>query len=113
MILIRNLSALILFFGIIMMTFYISRSYNFNFESKEKKISLNDKYLNELSKRPSKIFKNMFEQPTVWMGYADNDTKDSKYDQNYYTTVTGKNTNSLDSIFSDFNPNNSYKDIDN
>ena len=69
MILIRNLSALILFFGIIMMTFYISRSYNFNLERKEEKISVNDAYLNEISKRPTKIFKNMFDQPTVWMGY--------------------------------------------
>ena len=63
-------------------------------ERKQEKISVNDAYLNEISKRPTKIFKNMFDQPTVWMGYADNDTKDSKYDQNYYTTVTGKNTNS-------------------
>ena len=26
------------------------------------------------SKRPSKMFGNMFEEPSVWMGYSDQDT---------------------------------------
>ena len=116
--LIRNLSTLILFFGILMMTFYISRSYQIDLEKKHgsTKQTLYNQYLkkeNELpSDKPSKVFGRMFSQPTVWMGYSDPDTKNME-NNNYYTAQTGRNNNSLDSIFSAFSPTSNFKDVEN
>ena len=89
---IRNLSVLILFFGIIIMTIYITKSYTYKIEDslvKQAKLDNKKREMDMLlkkhnSKRPSKIFGNMFTEPTVWMGYSDQDTIDkniSTYDQ--------------------------------
>ena len=79
---IRNLSVLILFFGIIIMTVYITKSYTYKIEDSivhqarlnNKKREMEDLLKKHNSKRPSKIFGNMFTEPTVWMGYSDQDT---------------------------------------
>ena len=43
------------------------------------------------SKRPSKIFGNMFSEPTVWMGYSDQDTIDKNIST--YSTIEDRNNN--------------------
>lgn len=83
---IRNLSVLILFFGIIIMTVYITKSYGNRLDGQimrnarldEKKRKMEKLLKNHKSKRPSKVFGNMFLEPTVWMGYSDQDTINSK-----------------------------------
>lgn len=80
--LIRNISVLILFFGIIILTIYMTKSYNFKIEDSvihKSKLDMEKKKLeNELnkhySKRPTKMFSKMFENSTPWMGYSDPDT---------------------------------------
>ena len=79
---VRNISVLILLFGIIIMTVYITKSYTYNIEDsivykaklENKKREMENKINEHNSKRPSKIFGNMFEEPSVWMGYSDQDT---------------------------------------
>lgn len=73
---IKNISFIILFFGIILLTIYLTNIYN-----DENKMSIYDKkYINMMkrikfdkfySKRPSSIFKKMFKLPSIWMGYSD------------------------------------------
>ena len=104
---IRNISILILFFGLIILTIYITRSYNYRIEDtiihksklemeKRRLQSENDSRNNG---KPSVLFSNMFEKSTPWMGYSDPDTitkniSDSnniddyaKFDSNKYSTV--------------------------
>ena len=63
------------------MTVYITKSYTYKIEDsltqaklENKRREMNNKLKNHDSKRPSKIFGNMFTEPTVWMGYSDQDT---------------------------------------
>lgn len=64
------------------MTVYITKSYTYNIEDsivnqaklENKKREMENKINEHNSKRPSKIFGNMFEEPSVWMGYSDQDT---------------------------------------
>lgn len=94
---IRNLSVLILFFGIIIMTVYITKSYTYKIEDgmvrqaklDNKKREMQDLLKKHDGKRPSKIFGNMFSHPTVWMGYSDQDTIDKNIST--YSTVEDKN----------------------
>lgn len=79
--LIRNFSVLILFFGIIIMTIYITKSYSFSIDDKlqeYKDIMKNKEIQNNIRKEnsttPSKNFSNMFSEPTVWMGNTNPDT---------------------------------------
>tara|TARA_B100001287_G_C22615852_1_gene497519 strand:+ start:15 stop:314 length:300 start_codon:yes stop_codon:yes gene_type:complete len=79
--LIRNFSVLILFFGIILLTIYITKSYSLPIDNKIKqykedqaKQDLEDNIRKENSTKPSKMFSRMFSEPTVWMGNSDPDT---------------------------------------
>lgn len=79
--LIRNFSILVLFFGIILMTIYITKSYAYSIEDKlqeykelKKKKDIEDNIRRENSTKPSKMFSKMFKEPTVWMGNSDPDT---------------------------------------
>lgn len=79
--LIRNFSILVLFFGIILMTIYITKSYAYSIEDKlqeykelKKKKEIEDNIRRENSTKPSKMFSKMFKEPTVWMGNSDPDT---------------------------------------
>ena len=86
---IRNLSVLILFFGIIIMTVYITKSYTYKIEHgvvrqaklDNRKRELTDQLKKHDGTRPSKIFGNMFLEPTVWMGYSDPNTIDKNLQQ--------------------------------
>ena len=91
---IRSVSVLILFFGIIILTVYVTRSYsldnNNNNLVKEKKPSIHDIYLKHNSKRPSNVFGKMFSDSSVWMGYTDSDVKNAPDSLNYYSTFDSK-----------------------
>ena len=79
---IRNFSVIILFFGIIMLTIYVTKSFCLDtnrlirksHKSHIDKDSLMRRYVES---KPSKVFKNMFRYPSVWLGY--NDTTDINY----------------------------------
>ena len=70
---IHNISIILIFFGIIMLTINLTKSYNKCpvISSQEQKIIQNT----DNQDRPSKFFNKMFNQSDVWMGYADFDTK--------------------------------------
>jgi len=71
---IHNISVLLIFFGAILLTYNLTKTYNkcpiVEKENipKEFKQKLNQE-------RPSEIYNRMFSKPDVWMGYADMDTK--------------------------------------
>ena len=104
---IKNFSVLILFFGIIILTVYITRTYSYKPEDINKYVDNNKE--NELldfeSKRPSKIFDNMFKNSTVWMGYSDPDTI-TKNLNNYTYFQSGEGIDT----YSKFN-NQRFKDL--
>lgn len=94
---IRSVSVLILFFGIIIMTVYVTRSYSMNesnFIKAKRKPTINEIYSKYESKKPSKVFGKMFTDSTVWMGYSDKDVKDSK-NVNYYSSFNPKKYSSV------------------
>lgn len=62
-----SISIIILFYAIILLTIYITKS-----TFKCIKINTEDIY----TIRPSEIFKKMFSQPSVWTGYQDYDPND-------------------------------------
>jgi len=104
---IRNISVLILFFGLIILTVYTTRSYNYKIEDSiihKSKLEMEKRRLqseNDIinNGKPSAAFSNMFEKSTPWMGYSDPDTitkniSDSKnidnyakFDSNKYSTI--------------------------
>ena len=93
------------------MTFYLSRSYKIDFCKSSEKNTTYGVYLNELSKKPTKNYSKMFTDSSVWMGYTDPDTKDTKYDPNFYSLNSGKDRNSFDSIFSSYNDGGGYDSV--
>ena len=95
---IRSVSVLILFFGILLMTDYVTRSYSMNesnFIKTKRKPTMNEIYSKYESEKPSKVFGKMFTESSVWMGYTDNDVKDSK-NVNYYSLFNPKKYSSVD-----------------
>lgn len=87
--LIKNISLIIIILGIILLTIYITKAYSNNLEYSyktcKKYISDTDSELqNYYSHRPTKIFSQMFEQPSTWMGYSD---INSKYMKEKYTVI--------------------------
>lgn len=83
---IKNISVLFLFFGIIILTIYITKSYGYKIDDKyqnRRKLSLHDIYQKYKSNRPNQMFNNMFENPSVWMGYTDDHSKNFN-DKDYY-----------------------------
>jgi hypothetical protein len=78
---IHNISVLLIFFGAILLTYNLTKTYNKcpSRSSSEENIPMEFKQkLNQ--ERPSEIFNRMFSKPDVWMGYADIDTKTVKSD---------------------------------
>jgi len=73
---IHNISIILIFFGVILLTYNLTKSYNKcpviiqQKQEVDKNIVLQDK--------PSKVFNKMFNSPDIWMGYADIDTKNFK-----------------------------------
>lgn len=71
---IYNISIMLIFFGAILLTYNLTKSYNKcsiapykNKEDDIRQLSNQD--------RPSQIFSKMFDQSDTWMGYADIDVK--------------------------------------
>ena len=73
---IHNISIIFIFFGIILLTYNLSKSYNKCNNIIHEKSVINQNNINQ--DRPSKIFNKMFDSPEIWMGYADFDTKNFK-----------------------------------
>ena len=70
---IHNISIILIFFGIILLTINLTKSYN-NCPiiiNEKQQINQNNIY----QERPSKMYDKMFSQPELWMGYADFDIK--------------------------------------
>ena len=80
------------------MTVYITRSYTYKIEDglvykaklENKKREMENKIKQHNSKRPSKIFGNMFSEPTVWMGYNDQDSINKNIST--YSTIEDRNS---------------------
>ena len=73
---IHNISIILIFFGIILLTYNLTKSYNKCSIPVQQKEEVNQNTVNQ--DRPSKVFNKMFNSPDVWMGYADFDTKNFK-----------------------------------
>lgn len=72
--LLYNFSIILIILGIIMLTNSVSVVTTKNSCSCKEK-----KYIKPISKDiPSKVFDNMFDNPSVWMGYSDLDSKEFK-----------------------------------
>lgn len=72
---IHNISVIIIFFGIILLTINLTKSYNKCPVYKRGGTLLAEEPERLDQERPSKIYDRMFNRPDVWMGYADFDTK--------------------------------------
>jgi len=72
---IHNISVILIFIGIILLTINLTKSYNQCPVPVINKQEINQNTINQ--DRPSKIYKAMFSNPDVWMGYADFDTKNA------------------------------------
>lgn len=73
---IHNISIILIFFGIILLTYNLTKSYNKCTNIVQEKSVINQNTINQY--RPSKVFNKMFNSPDIWMGYADFDTKNFK-----------------------------------
>jgi hypothetical protein len=73
---IHNISIILIFFGIILLTYNLTKSYNKCSIVVQQKQEVNQNIVNQ--DRPSKVYNKMFNSPDVWMGYADFDTKNFK-----------------------------------
>ena len=73
---IHNISVILIFVGIILLTINLTKSYNRCPAAILTKPNVDQNTKDQ--DRPSKIFNKMFSQPDVWMGYADFDTKNAK-----------------------------------
>jgi hypothetical protein len=73
----HNISLIILFTGIIMITVYITKATGFNYTTTEQKLLLMHNLKKDTSVkniydyRVSKAYEKMFSQPSIWLGYQD------------------------------------------
>jgi len=78
--LLYNISIVMVLVGIILLTHYLTKTYNNNniqnSDDLNNQIPDNTKLDNIYDERPSAIFKNMFNQPSIWQGYQIIDTKE-------------------------------------
>jgi len=78
---IYNISIILIFFSIILLTYNMTKSYNKCTNNIQKPSDINQNTINQNTinqDRPSKVFNKMFNSPDIWMGYADFDTKNFK-----------------------------------
>ena len=77
--LLYNISIIMLLIGILMLTYYLTKAYNNNNQITDNDINDNDNIITPLddmyNMRPSKTFKVMFNEPSIWQGYETNDNK--------------------------------------
>ena len=75
--LLYNISIVMLLIGILMLTYYLTKAYNLpqpnncNINNYDKDISLDEVY----SQKPSDIYKVMFNEPSIWQGYQQINSK--------------------------------------
>jgi len=74
---IHNISVILMFFGIILLTVNLTKSYNKCPAYKPGGTIVREEPEKLDQERPSKIYDRMFNRPDVWMGYADFDTKNN------------------------------------
>jgi len=74
---IHNISIILMFFGIILLTINLTKSYNKCPAYKPGGTYVREEPEKLDQERPSKIYNRMFNRPDVWMGYADFDTKNN------------------------------------
>jgi hypothetical protein len=80
---IHNISIILIFLGIILLTHNLTKSYNKNLNKNQYDdlnknqydLNKNQYDLNKNQDEPSNIYKDMFNNADTWMGYADNYTK--------------------------------------
>ncbi len=74
-----NISLIIIFAGIIMMTVYITKASGFNYMTGEEKLLMKQNLRRKepvqdiYEYRVSKAYEKMFSQPSIWLGYQDFD----------------------------------------
>jgi len=66
---IHNISVLLILFGIILLTYNLTKSYSKCNIVRQNEMTDGQQLLNQ--ERPSEIYQSMFRQNDVWMGYAD------------------------------------------
>jgi len=66
---IHNISVILILFGIILLTYNLTKSYSKCTIIKQNEMTDGKQILNQ--ERPGEIYQNMFRQNDVWMGYAD------------------------------------------
>ena len=93
---IKSISLLILFFGLIILTIYLTRSYTLNENFVKKRKSIKDLYNQEKLKRPTTVFKKMFTDSSVWMGFTDSDVKNAPDNLTYYDQFNTKKYSNID-----------------
>jgi hypothetical protein len=75
----HNVSLIILFVGIIMMTIYITKATSNNYMTTERKLQMRQQLRRKQPVREiydykiSKEYEKMFSQPSIWSGYQDFD----------------------------------------
>jgi hypothetical protein len=76
---IHNISLIILFAGIIMMTVYITKASSYNYMTNEQVLLMKqnlrrkEPVQNIYDYRVSETYEKMFSQPSIWLGYQDFD----------------------------------------
>ena len=77
----HNISMILLFFGIILMTVYFTKASNNGFETTEKKnlqnVRRRETYQSIYDYRVTDDYEKMFIQPSMWLGYQDYDPKET------------------------------------
>ena len=101
----KNISVIILFLGLMLLTVYVTKSYYvFNdiqykeivnkLLAEEKKRAMDSEVIRQ-EKLPSNMFEIMFKKPSPWMGYSDDLTKDfnkkDKEDQQQISIIEEEN----------------------
>ena len=71
---IHNISVVLIFFGVILLTYNLTKSYNKCTVIKQNEMNLDNKQ-DFNPDRPNEVYKKMFRQADLWMGYADFDIK--------------------------------------
>ena len=71
---IHNISIILLFFGIILMTHNLTKTYN---KCPNPKLNIIEP-TKVIQEEPSKMFERLFSKPDIWMGYADADFNNIK-----------------------------------
>jgi len=66
---IHNISVILILFGIILLTYNLTKSYSKCTIIKQNEMTDGKQILNQ--ERPAEIYQSMFRQNDVWMGYAD------------------------------------------